>query len=133
MMAGGNNTFKPPLKRLRRALQMGVRRWLWGMDIHPSALISATAYIDRTWPKGVHIGADSLIDEEAVILTHDMTRGLYLDTHIGPRSYIGPRAIVLPGVTVGAGAIVGPGAIATKDVPDGARVAGNPARAVTEN
>lgn len=132
-MAKTDRPFKPPLKPLRRALQMLIRRWLWGMDIHPSALISATAYIDRTWPKGVHIGAGSLIDEEAVILTHDMTRGLYLDTHIGRRSYIGPRAIVLPGVTVGEGAMVGPGAIATKDVPDGARVAGNPAREVEED
>jgi acetyltransferase-like isoleucine patch superfamily enzyme len=131
MMTGDSGTFNPPPKRLRRAWQMRIRRWLWGMDIHPSALIAATAYIDRTWPKGVHIGAGSLIDEEAVILTHDMTRGLYLDTFIGRRSYVGPRAIILPGVTIGDGAIIEPGAIVTKSVAGGARVAGNPAQPVT--
>jgi len=41
---------------------------------------------------------------------------------------VGSGATILCGVTIGERAIVGAGAIVTKDVPDGAIVAGNPAR-----
>jgi acetyltransferase-like isoleucine patch superfamily enzyme len=41
---------------------------------------------------------------------------------------VGTGAVLLPGVTVGRGAIVGAGAVVTRDVPDGAVVAGVPAR-----
>jgi UDP-2-acetamido-3-amino-2,3-dideoxy-glucuronate N-acetyltransferase len=40
---------------------------------------------------------------------------------------IGSHATILCGVNIGAHAIVGAGAVVTKDVPDGAIVAGNPA------
>ncbi len=98
------------------------------MAIDPSARIAVTALIDRTWPKGVHIAAGVSIDEEAVVLTHDMTRGIYLDTRIGPRTHVGARAIVLPGVTVGADCLIHPGALVRTDVPDAHEAIGNPAR-----
>lgn len=40
---------------------------------------------------------------------------------------IGSNATILSGVTIGEGALVGAGAVVTKDVPDNAVVAGNPA------
>ena len=43
---------------------------------------------------------------------------------------IGSGATILCGVTIGENAIVGAGAVVTKDVPGGATVAGNPARAL---
>jgi acetyltransferase-like isoleucine patch superfamily enzyme len=100
---------------------------LWGMDIHPSVEISRSALIDRTWPRGIHIAAGCRIGDEAVVLTHDMTRGLYLDTRIGAGSVLGPRAIILPGITIGENCIVMPGALVTKDMPSYSVAVGNPA------
>lgn len=47
---------------------------------------------------------------------------------IGNDVWIGTRVIILPGVTIGNGVIIGAGAIVTKNVPDYAIVAGNPAK-----
>ena len=47
---------------------------------------------------------------------------------VGDFATIGTNATLLPGLRVGKGAIVGAGAVLTKDVPDYAVVAGNPAR-----
>lgn len=50
----------------------------------------------------------------------------------GPRikrgAKIGANATILPGVVIGENALVGAGAVVVHDVPDGAVVAGNPAR-----
>ena len=102
---------------------------LWGMDIHPTARIAASALFDRTWPRGVHIGEGCVIDEEAVVLTHDMTRGIYMDTRIGAHSRLGARAIVMPGVTVGENSIIAPGAVVIRDLPPRSYAQGNPAAA----
>jgi acetyltransferase-like isoleucine patch superfamily enzyme len=45
-------------------------------------------------------------------------------------AWIATKAIILPGVTIGKGAVVGVGALVTADVPDGAIVAGVPARII---
>jgi len=49
-------------------------------------------------------------------------------TIVGRGASIGSGAIVLCGLTIGEEAIVGAGAMVTHDVPNGAVVAGNPAR-----
>ena len=46
---------------------------------------------------------------------------------IGDDVWIGGRVIILPGVHVGSHSIIGAGAVVTKDVPEWAVVAGNPA------
>ncbi|CAN7266510.1 sugar O-acetyltransferase [Phenylobacterium sp. LjRoot164] len=48
---------------------------------------------------------------------------------IGANVWIGGGAIILPGVRVGDDALIGAGAVVTRDVPPGATVVGNPARA----
>lgn len=49
---------------------------------------------------------------------------------LGDDVWVGPNATILKGVRIGAGAFVEPGALVTRDVPDGARVAGNPAEVI---
>ncbi|MCO7176346.1 sugar O-acetyltransferase [Sporolactobacillus kofuensis] len=50
--------------------------------------------------------------------------------HIGNNVWIGGRAIINPGVKIGDHAIIGSGSVVTKDVPDYAVVAGNPAKLI---
>lgn len=99
-----------------------------GMNIDPSATFSLKAKFDDAHPHGIHVGADSYVAFGAVILSHDMTRNLRLDTRIGARCFIGAHSIVLPGVSIGDGVVVGAGSVVTKNVPPNVVVAGNPAR-----
>jgi acetyltransferase-like isoleucine patch superfamily enzyme len=108
-------------------------RYVWGMDIDSTAKFSLSARFDRTYPKGVHVGAESYIAFEATILTHDYVRKLYRHTYIGRDCFIGARSIILPGVRIGDGCIVGAGSVVTKDVPPHSVVAGNPARIIQED
>lgn len=119
------------LRRLRLFavwLKRGYLRRVWGMDIHPTAQMSLSAVFDKTNPRGIHVGACSYIAFDARILTHDMTRGMRLDTRIGANCFIGGRSLVMPGVEIGDSCIVGAGSVVTKSVPPGCIVAGNPAR-----
>lgn len=113
---------------------MDVRRAVlihaWGMDLHPTVQLSTSAKLDRTYPSGVHVGEHSFLAFESRILTHDRTRGLYLDTYVGRNCFIGGRALIMPGVTVGDDCVVAAGAIVVKDVPPRSIVAGNPAKVV---
>lgn len=49
---------------------------------------------------------------------------------IGNDVWIGQNAIILPGVKIGDQAIIGAGSIVTKDVPERAIIAGNPAKVI---
>jgi acetyltransferase-like isoleucine patch superfamily enzyme len=49
---------------------------------------------------------------------------------IGDYTFIGAGAKILPGVAIGHGCVISAGAMVTKDVPDNAIVAGNPARVI---
>ena len=53
-----------------------------------------------------------------------------VETLVKKRASIGTSATILGGITIGENALVGAGAVVTKDVPDNAVVAGNPAKVV---
>lgn len=138
-LKNGPNMSKRTLPSLNRFL--GVRKlivrtkwWIycrvWQMDIHPTANFSLSARFDKTFPRGVHVGEKSYVAFDVSILTHDMTRGLYLHTRIGRHCFIGARSIIMPGIQIGDGSIVGSGSVVTKDVPPRSIVAGNPARII---
>ena len=121
------------LRLLRSALQGAKRQYynrLWGMHIDPSAMFSLSAYFDRTYPRGVHIGPDSYVAIGATILCHDRTRGIKADTVVGRNCFIGARSIILPGVQIGDNVIVGAGAVVTRHVAPHCIVAGNPAQVI---
>ena len=120
------------------------------VNIEHCAAISSKLKIGDRSGVGIHcvcsgditIGNDVMMAPECVILTknHAFAR---IDIPmceqgeqeekpvvIGNDVWIGRRVIILPGVHIGNGVIIGAGAVVTKDVPDFAVVAGNPARIV---
>ncbi len=50
------------------------------------------------------------------------------NTSIGSDVWVGDNVVILPNVNIGNGVIIGAGSIVTKDIPDFAIVAGNPAK-----
>ncbi len=101
---------------------------IYGMNIDESSVISFSAFLDKTNPKGINIGSHSYVSNSAMILTHDYINQKHKSTYIGNNCFIGSNAMILPGVTVGDGSIVAAGAIVVKDVPSRCLVAGNPAK-----
>ncbi len=103
---------------------------IWGMSIHPDTLISLQVKLDKTYPKGIHIGEGTAISFGAVVLTHDYIRGIHVDTKIGKYCQIRARSMIMPGLTIGDHSVIGAGTIVTKDVPPHSLVVGNPGRVI---
>jgi len=87
----------------------------------------------------VEIGAGTQVGPGVQVLTADHPRdpaqraqGLEWGRpiRIGANVWIGGGALILPGVTIGDDAIIGAGSVVTRDVAQGATVAGNPARPI---
>ena len=73
----------------------------------------------RDWKRGV--------DEGAIGKYKDWTHVKSKKIVVKDKAWIGFNVIILKGVTIGEGAVVAAGSVVTKDVPDYAVVAGNPA------
>src|SRR3954469_4051161 len=101
--------------------------WVWKMEIGEGTAISGSAKLDKTNPRGVHIGRYSVVTFGAAIVTHDYVNSRHRDVRIGDNCFIGAHAIVLPGVTIGSGSVVAAASVVARDVPPGSLVAGNPA------
>lgn len=99
--------------------------------------IAPTVLIDSLYPELLTIENNVYITRGVKILTHfnptppqqDIIgkESILGEVIIKSGAFIGISAIILPNVTVGVNALVAAGAVVTKNVPDYAIVAGNPA------
>jgi acetyltransferase-like isoleucine patch superfamily enzyme len=119
-----------------------IRVWMYkirGYDITYSTIIEGSAMLDKLYPKGIHIGKNTLIAGGVKILSHDHCKRVrnnqpYLvHTYIGENCFIAVNAIILPGVKIGNQSIIGAGSVVTKNVPSNSIVAGNPAQIIRNN
>lgn len=80
------------------------------------------------------IGDDSFISVGVYTMNdNSMARGgEVIGPKIGKRVRIGGGALLLPGIIVGDDAIIGAGSVVTKDVPEGGKVMGIPAKTKAE-
>jgi len=117
----------------------------WATVVHASAWISPTATIGEgavilaraVVQTGARIGAHCVVNTGAVV-EHDVMLGDHAQlapgvilgggARVGSLAYVGLGAVVRDHVAIGDGATVGMGAVVVKDVLDGARALGMPAR-----
>ena len=130
----------PLVTRIRdtlREVMVSLRRQyltrVWQMDLGEGTVISFSARLDKTNPRGIHIGTYTVVTFGAAILTHDYVNNRDRDVYIGDNCFIGAHSIILPGVTIGDNCIVSAASVVARDVPAGSLVTGNPARVVEHN
>ena len=106
----------------------------FGMDIGKNVIIARTVHLDKNInPKGIHIGDNTWVLRNAMILAHDYCRGengtgKRYETYIGKNCVIGINSIILPGLTIGDHCVVAAGSVVTKSILPHSMVAGNPAK-----
>ena len=117
---------------------------------HPSAIVHASVKLElgTVIMPNVVVNVDACIGKHCIINTgaiieHDCAISDFV--HISPNvalagnvlvgegTHIGIGANVIPGITIGKWVIIGAGAVVTKNVPDGAVVAGVPAKIIKMN
>lgn len=103
---------------------------IFGMNFGEGVKISRGARLDKTNPRGIHIGDYSIITSGAVVLAHDFVHRQWKDTYVGKNCFVGYNAIVMPGVTIGDGCIIGANSVVSKDIPSHSVAVGIPARVV---
>lgn len=106
-----------------------------GVELGDGTFLAAGAIVnpDTRLGAGTIVNTGASVDHDCVIgRAAHIAPGARLcgGVSVGEETLIGTGAIVIPGVRIGARALIGAGSVVIRDVPDDARIAGNPARAI---
>jgi sugar O-acyltransferase (sialic acid O-acetyltransferase NeuD family) len=133
------------------AARMHIAAWLEANGftlatvIHPSAQVGRGARIGRgsVLVAGSIVNSDAVIDANVIVNTgatvdHDcivgdgvhLAPGVHLcgRAEVGRGSFLGVGTVVIPCIHIGVNCVVGAGSVVLENIPDGALVAGVPAR-----
>jgi UDP-perosamine 4-acetyltransferase len=135
----------------RNALRAEFLHWLAGTGRAPATVVdpgarlspSASVLPGSFIAPAATVNAETVLAEGSIVNTgatvdHDcrigraahIAPGAHLcgGVEVGEETLVGAGAVVIPGIRIGRAAVVGAGAAVTRDVADGARVGGVPAR-----
>lgn len=138
IIAIGDNHIRQKLSEMLHARQ-------WATLQHPSAVVDDSVFVGMGTVIGPHVvvNPDARIEAQAIlnsacVIEHDCRVGNYVHiapnatltggVEVGDYSLIGAGAVVLPNRVIVGDCVVGAGSVVTGHVPEGARVAGVPAR-----
>lgn len=104
-----------------------------GAALGPGCVVLANSFVSTGTVLGAHVhvnynatvGHDTVLGDFVTVLPGANLAGV---VRVGAGVTVGSNACVLPGLRIGSGGTVGAGAVVTRDQPDGAVVAGVPAR-----
>jgi acetyltransferase-like isoleucine patch superfamily enzyme len=96
-----------------------------GVRVHTNAFIPEFSVLEA----GAWIGPNVVFTNARYPLSPEV-KGNLKGPHLKKGAMVGANATLLPAVVIGEQALVGAGAVVVRDVPDGAVVAGNPARVI---
>ena len=114
----------------------------FGTAIHPSAIVSPDATIDKGTVvmqgaiiqscahigkhcivnTGVSVDHECIVEDYVHVSPHATLCG---NVHVGEGTWIGAGSVVIQGITIGKGCIIGAGSVVTKDIPDNVLAVGN--------